>query len=115
MAGVRIGLLCDQLHAPTPAGRHVGVSCERRVGLPWLHGHALQSGTWQVRVLRRRHDLGDADQPELVRFPSDSDSLLLAAPSLVWNLGLLSRDWNFKAATHLAPIVSKANGGHCHE
>ena len=26
MAGVRIGLVCDQLHSPTPAGRLMGVS-----------------------------------------------------------------------------------------
>ena len=89
MAGVRIGLVCYQLRAPTPAGRLVGVCCERRLGLPWLHGHALQSGTWQVRVPRRRYDFGDADQPELVCFAGDSDSLLLAESSVVWNLGFL--------------------------
>src|SRR5271154_1195561 len=89
MAGVRIGLVCDQLRAPPPAGRLVGVSCERCLGLPWLHGHALQSGTWQVCVPRRRYDFGDAYQPELVCFAGDSDSLLLAESSLVWNLGFL--------------------------
>src|SRR5208337_1620496 len=89
MAGVRIGLVCDQLRAPTPAGRLVGVSCERRLGRPWLHGHALQSGTRQVRVPRRRYDFGDAYQPELVCFAGDSDSLLLAESPPVWNLGFL--------------------------
>src|SRR5277367_6515813 len=90
MAGVRIGLVCDQLRAPPLAGRLVGVSCERCLGLPWLHGHALQSGTWQVCVPRRRYDFGDAYQPELVCFAGDSDSLLLAESSLVWNLGFLA-------------------------
>src|ERR1700740_1065639 len=89
MAGVRFGLVCDQLCAPPPAGRLVGFSCERRLGLPWLHGHALQSGTWQVRVPRRRYDFGGAYQPELVCFAGDSDSLLLAESSLVWNLVFL--------------------------
>src|SRR5271166_5282093 len=89
MVGVRISVVCDQLRAPTPAGRLVGVGCEWCLGLPGLHGHALQSGTWQVRVRRCRHDFGDADQPELARFPGDSDSLLLAAPSLVWSLGFV--------------------------
>src|ERR1700731_3893268 len=89
MAGVRIGLVCDQLCAPPPASCLVGVSCERRLGLPWLYGHALQSGTWQVRVPRLRYDVGDAYQPELVCFAGDSDSLLLAESSLVWNLDFL--------------------------
>src|SRR5208283_5191086 len=89
MVGVRIGLVCDQLREAPPAGRLVGVSYGRRLGLPWLHGHALQSGTGQVRVPRRRYDFGDAYQPELVCFSGDSDSLPLAAPSLVWNLGFL--------------------------
>src|SRR6516225_10824788 len=89
MAGARIGLVCDQLRPTPPAGRLVGISCERRLGLPWLHGHSLQSGTWQVRVPRRRYDFGDAYQPELICFAGDSDPILLAESSLVWNLGLL--------------------------
>jgi hypothetical protein len=56
MAGVRIGLVCDQLHAPTAAGRLVGVCCERRLGLPWCmdtlynleHGKYLSLDTGMI-------------------------------------------------------------------